>query len=106
MSNEIFDDELEIEHILFPVEINNIVICIFDNPNGDISFLSKLPDDSRQVGGVVRAINSRKQTAYQRLCKTRRALNVIYHTSKGKILSRDNIKLGFEGRILNDPTFS
>jgi hypothetical protein len=108
------EDSEEVPRIVqFEVNRNDMRICIFAIHGSfkepfleTYSFLYQIPDANGTVGGVVASKNAYAGTAHQKLCKHRRALDIIYHTAKGKILSRENVKLIFEGRMLNDPEYS
>lgn len=86
----------------------DITIAIFENETTfphSVSFLMKIPLHNMEAGVIV-TMNPQRGTYLQTACKNRRILDARYRISKGKILSRKGLFLGFEGGILNDDKYS
>lgn len=98
------DDEIA----TFGFNYSDITYAIFDNPgfpDRTISFLCKIPSATSD-GGVVYSVNlylgKRKEVLFQ----DNRKMNGCYYISKRKILNKEGVIMGYEGRVLNDYRWS
>lgn len=101
------------EYTSFDFLYKDVTICIFDDrrehEDPTVAFLVRIrrfDSDTINTGGVVYANNPYRMAYHQELSDDNKRLDVIYKVSKRKILARDFMKLGWEGKILNEPKYS